>query len=79
MVLVQILEGFHGFLEERKGNQSSPTEYKGRGEGGGGYIKLTGLIRWSQKLTGLQWYYRATRGDHVTQPDSYNPQPPPPK
>ena len=48
MVLVQILEGFHGFLEERKGNQSSPTEYKGRGEGGGGYIKLTGLIRWSQ-------------------------------
>ena len=45
MVLVQILEGFHGFLEERKGNQSSPTEYKGRGEGEGGYIKLTGLIR----------------------------------
>ena len=37
------LGGSHGFLGERKEDQSSPTEYKGRGEGG--YRKLTALIR----------------------------------
>ena len=35
--------GSHGFLGERKEDQSSPTEYKRRGEGG--YRKLTALIR----------------------------------